>query len=186
VSSARVTAWPQPSPRALLAACTLPLVALAVWFGLIDSPPIGEGRCESCGVEAYVIAAHVAVGVWLGAVVACASAVQRRSREGIAAPGGVTARALAAAALFVIASLAWHGLFTVPAVVAIFASLAVLPAVAIWWVLAAIGWRRPAGDGAGPRRRPDLTLAMAWVSLALLLPAVYAWVWMDRVEWIVF
>jgi hypothetical protein len=35
----------------LHAAGALPLVALAVWFGWIDSPGMGEGRCASCGVE---------------------------------------------------------------------------------------------------------------------------------------
>ena len=181
-----MTAWPQPPPLALLAACSLPLVALALWFGLIDTPPFGEGRCSSCGVEAYVTAAHVAVGVWLGAVVATASAVRRRTSEGVAAPGGVTVRVLAAVALVVLGSLAWHGLFTVPAVIALFASLAVLPAAVVWWVISAIGWRRPAADGTEARRRLDLALATSWVSLVLLLPAVYAWVWLDRVEWIVF
>ena len=53
--------WPRPTVPALFAlhaAYMVPLLALAVWFGLIDRLPFGEGRCSSCGVEGYVIAAQ--------------------------------------------------------------------------------------------------------------------------------
>lgn len=82
-------------------ACAAPLVALAIWFGVIDSTPFGEARCASCGVEDYVIAAHVAAAACLTALVWFIS------------PGRVTTVALTAAALFVAASLLWHPLFAV-------------------------------------------------------------------------
>src|ERR687895_442942 len=91
--------FPSPSHRALGAfdlACAVPLVALAVWFGLIDRLPFGEGRCSSCGVEGYVIGAHVAAAAWLGAVIACAAAARRQFREGIRVPSRATVVALAA------------------------------------------------------------------------------------------
>src|SRR5437764_6129549 len=107
------------SPRSLLAlqlGCAVPLVGLAVWFGVVDRLPSGEGRCSSCGVEGYVIAAHVAAAGWLAAMVMCAAAARREAREGVRAPGRVTLIALAAVALFVAACLAWHPLFTPVAV----------------------------------------------------------------------
>jgi hypothetical protein len=176
-----VTATRQPSPRALLAACALPLVALAVWFGVIDPSPLGEGRCASCGLEGWAIAAHLAAAVWLGGVVALASALRRG-----AGPGPVTISALSAAAVFVLASLAFRPLFTPLATVALVASFVLVPAVAIWWLVVTFAWRRPPASGRELERRWDMTLASAWISLALLLPAVYAWVWADRVEWLVF
>jgi hypothetical protein len=168
-------------------ACGLPLVALAVWFGAIDRLPFGERRCASCGVEGYVIAAHIAAAAWLAAVVAGVAAVRRRLTDGIAAPGRVTVGALAAVSIFVLASLIWRGLFTVPALVTMVASVVLLPVAGIWWVLDAVRWwlRSPVSE-AGLRRRVSGTLAAAWVSLTVLLPAVFAWVWADRVSWIVF
>src|SRR5215213_5915038 len=106
---------PQPSLLALHLAMGVPLIALGVWFGAIDQLPVGEDRCASCGVEGYVIAAHVVAAVWLGAVVAATAAARRRVREGVAAPGRVTLRALAAVAAFVGASLVWHPLSSLPA-----------------------------------------------------------------------
>jgi len=133
---------PQPSLLALHLAMGVPLIALAVWFGAIDQLPVGEDRCASCGVEGYVIAAHVVAAVWLGAVVAATAAAR---------------------------------------------SLALAPAGAIWWALAAIAhWRRPAPSEASLRARATGELVAAWVSLAVLLPAIFGWVWADRVAWLVF
>ena len=152
-------------------ACAAPLVALAIWFGVIDSTPFGEGRCASCGVEDYVLAAHVAAAAWLAALVRFIS------------PGRLTTVALTAAALFVAASLLWHPLFAVPAFVAMVVSLLLFPAGAIWWVLSGVAlWRKRSAEGIELRRR----LAAAWLGLVVLLPAHFGWVWADRVEWIVF
>ena len=152
-------------------ACAAPLVALAIWFGVIDSTPLGEGRCASCGVEGYVIAAHVGAAAWLAGLVWLIS------------PRRVTTVALAAVALFVAASLLWHPLFNVPAFVAMVVSLLLFPAAAVWWVLSAVGlWRRRSAERVELRRR----LAAAWLSLVVLLPAHFGWVWADRVEWLVF
>jgi hypothetical protein len=169
--------WPSPTPRTMLAlhlATAAPLAALAVWFGAVDRLPFGEGRCSSCGVEDYVIAAHVAAAAWLGAVVAAADAARRN-----APPGRVTVGALAAVGVFVVASLLWHRLATLPAFAAMVASVFVGPAAAIWWTVRLVTWRRTFAQ-TGP------ALVAAWVGLALLLPALFAWVWADRVEWLVF
>jgi hypothetical protein len=183
-------AWPPPSGRALLAlhlGSGFPLVALAIWFGVFDRLPLGEGRCSSCGLEGYVIAAHVAAAAWLGAMVASLAAARRQVREGVRAPGRVTIGALAAVGLFVVASLAWHPLFSVPAFAAMIASIVLFPVAVIWWTLGAIAWwRRPPRTDAELRRRLRGALAAAWVSLIVLLPALLAWVWADRVEWLVF
>jgi hypothetical protein len=183
-------ASPRPSARSLLAlhlACGLPIVALAVWFSLIDRLPIGEGRCSSCGVEGHVIAAHVVAAGWLGAVVACTAAARRQVREGIGAPGRVTIGALAGVGAFVLASLLWHTLFSVPAFVAMVASIVLLPAAGIWWLVGALAWtRRPPQTDGELGRRLRSELVAAWVSLTLLLPAVFGWVWADRVDWLVF
>jgi hypothetical protein len=181
---------PRPSARSLIAlhlACGLPIVALALWFSLIDRLPFGEGRCSSCGVEGYVIAAHVVAAAWLGAVVAYATAARRQAREGTRAPGRVTTGALAFVALFVLASLFWHRLFSVPAFVATIASIVLLPAAGIWWLIGAVAWsRRPPRTDGELDRRLGGELVAAWVSLTLLLPAVFGWVWLDRVDWLVF
>jgi hypothetical protein len=181
---------PRPSDRSLLAlhlACGLPIVALAVWFSLIDRLPFGEGRCSSCGVEDRVIAAHVVAAGWLGAVVAYAAAARRQVREGAGTPGRVTIGALALVALFVLASLLWHTLFSVPAFMATIASIVLLPAAGIWWLIGAVAWsRRPPRTDGELDRRLGGELVAAWVSLTLLLPAVFGWVWLDRVDWLVF
>jgi hypothetical protein len=185
-ASARVPAWPQPSPRLLLAACAAPLVALALWFGVVDRVPFGDGRCASCGVEGYVIALHAVAAVCLSAVVGTASALRRLAREGVGAPGPVTAWGLGAGALFAVASMVWHVVFTPLALAALAVSLVLLPAAAIWWLAATVLWRRAPETRPELLRRLDLTLATAWVSLAILLPAIFTWVWLDRVEWLVF
>jgi hypothetical protein len=181
--------WPEPSRRGLAAlhvASVLPLVALAVWFGLIDRLPFGAGRCASCGVEGYVIAAHVAAAAWLAAVVACAAATRRRVAEGIAAPGPANVVALAAFGLLVVAGVVWHPLLNLPVLAAMIASIVLFPAAVVWWVVGALMLRRPPRTDAELRSRVDGALASAWVSLALLLPALFGWVWADRVDWLVF
>jgi hypothetical protein len=168
---------------ALHVAAAAPLVALAVWFGAIDRLPFGEGRCGSCGVEAYVIAAHALAAVWLGAVVAATAAARRRAgAEDAAGPGRHTLAGLVAAAGFAAASLVWHPLFSLPALAAMVVSCLLAPAGAVWWVLRTVIWlRRPPGPG-------ELTgsLTAAWLALAVLLPALFGWIWADRVEWLVF
>jgi hypothetical protein len=159
---------------ALHLATAAPLVALAVWFGAVDRLPLGGDRCSSCGVEGYVIAAHVAAAVWLGAVVAATAAARRR-----AAPGRVTIRALAAVAAFVVAALIWHPLATLPAFAAMVASLITFPFAIVWWTIRLLAWRRT-------MQHTGAALAAAWASLTLLLPALFAWVWVDRVAWLVF
>jgi hypothetical protein len=170
---------------ALHVAYAAPLVAPAAWFGLVDRLPFGEGRCASCGVEGYVIAAHVAAAAWLGAVVAVAAAARRAAREGVAALGRVTVRALAAVAAFVVAALLWHPLAAPPAFAAMLASIVTFPFAVVWWPLAALLLvRRPPTTATAAEL--DRALAAAWVSLTVLLPALFAWVWADRVEWLVF
>jgi hypothetical protein len=182
--------FPSPSHRALGAldlASAVPLVALAVWFGVIDRLPFGEGRCPSCGVEGYVIGAHVAAAAWLGAVIACAAAARRQLREGVRAPGRATVVALAAVTVFVAASLLWHDLFTLPAFATLIASVVIAPLAGVrWLVVVTAYWRRPTRTDSELRRRASGTLAAGWVSLVLLLPAIFAWVWADRVTWFVF
>jgi hypothetical protein len=179
-----------PTPRALLAlhaAWALPPVALGLWFGAVDTLPLGEGRCASCGVEGYVVAAHVVAAVWLGGVIAYAAAARRRLREGVAAPGPVTLAGLVAVAIAVAACLAWHQLLDIPAVVAMLASLLVFPAMGIAWVALPLAWRRrPARDDAELARRVERELALAWVTLVVVLPGVFGWVWAARVDWLVF
>jgi hypothetical protein len=164
-----------------------PFVALAVWFGVIDQLPFGEGRCTSCGVEGYVIAAHLGAALWLGVLVAWAAAARRQLRESIAAPGRVTLAVLGGVGAFVVLSLIWHPVFTAPAFVAMILSVGLFPAAVIWWVLGVVFLTRspPHSDGDLERRMTG-QLTAAWVSLTLLLPAVFAWVWVDRVEWLVF
>jgi hypothetical protein len=70
---------------------------------------------------------------------------------------------------------------------ALLASILLLPVSAIWWILGAIAWaRRPPRDEAEAARRLGGALVAGWVSLTLLLPGIYAWVWLSRVEWLVF
>jgi hypothetical protein len=181
--------WPAPTARTLIAlhlATGAPLVALALWFGAVDRVAPGEGRCSSCGVEGYVIAAYVVAAAWLATVVACVSAAQRRLREGVAAPGPVTVRAIVVVALLVGVAVVWHPLLGLPAAAALVVSIVLAPAAAIWWVLAAIVlWRRPPAAQALDARL-TVALRVAWLSLVVLLPAIFAWVWLDRVEWLVF
>jgi hypothetical protein len=175
-----VMRWPAPTARTmrlLHAASAAPLVALAGWFGLVDSPATGAGRCAGCGVEGWVTGAHVAAAAWLALVIAATAAARRGS-----SPGPITTRALAAVALFVAAALAWHPLMTVPAVAAMAASVLLLPLAALWWLARAVAWLR------GTPRASQLgsSLVAAWFGLVVLLPAIYGWVWADRVDWLVF
>jgi hypothetical protein len=167
---------------ALHVAAGVPLIAIAFWFGVIDPTPFGEGRCASCGVEGFVIAAHVVAALWLGAVIALTAAARRRAREGEPGPGPRTRAGLAAVALFAAASLIWHPLFSVPAFAAMVVSILLGPVAALWWVLRIVAWlRRPPEP-----RQLTASLTAAWVALAVLLPALFAWIWADRVEWLVF
>jgi hypothetical protein len=181
--------WPPPTARTLIAlhiATGAPLVALAVWFGAVDRVPPGAGRCSSCGVEGYVIAVHLVAAAWLAAVIASVSAARRRLRTGIAAPGPATVRAIVAVALILGVAVVWHPLLGVPAAAALVLSIVVAPTSAIWWVLAAVVlWRSPPAAQALDARLKVASTA-SWVSLVVLLPAVFAWVWLDRVEWLVF
>lgn len=146
----------------------LVLGSLAVWFGLVESPGIGEGRCYGCGVEGYVVATHLVAAAAIGLVIARA------------APGRPTLAALAGAAgLAAIAAVA-SGVAGVIGLVALLASLAVAPALAAWWLWAGL---RRAGRRPIPRAH---ALAAAWLSLVVLVPAAFAWTWLDRVEWLVF
>jgi hypothetical protein len=55
------------------------------------------------------------------------------------------------------------------------------PAATIWWLVGAlVWWRRPPRTEAELRRHVAWALAAAWISLTLLLPAVFGWVWADR------
>lgn len=163
---------------ALHLATGLPLLALALWFGVIDRVPAGEGRCPSCGVEPYIIAAHVVAALWLGATIAAIDAARRRS----VGPGRRTRIALAGAAILIAVALVWHPLFNVPALAAMVVSIVLAPAAAVWWLLRTVAWaRRPAV--------PDelrASLVAAWIALGVLLPGLFGWVWTDRVDWLVF
>jgi glucan phosphoethanolaminetransferase (alkaline phosphatase superfamily) len=179
----------EPVRRLLLLrlACAAPLLALAAWFGLADPSGFGEGRCSSCGVEGYVIAAHLVAAVWLAGVVAYASALRRREREGVFEPGPTTVKALAAAGAYAAACLLWHPLLTPLATAALVASFVLFPAFALWWIVEpARLWHKPPQTAAETDRRLTFALVEAWVALVVLLPAVFAWVWTDRVDWIVF
>jgi hypothetical protein len=182
--------WLRPEPPVvvgLLAACAAPLVVLVVWFGVVDQTGIGEeGRCSSCGVEGYVIAAHVAAAGCLALVVAALSAV-RRVAAGSAGPGAATVYALVLVGVFIAVSLAWHKAFAVPATVALLASLVLYPVAVVWWAAAVLGWlRRPPTGPDEVRRSLTSALWLGWTSLLVLLPGTFAWVWLDRVEWLVF
>lgn len=172
--------------RSLLAlhvACAFPLVALWVWFGSIDRLPFGEGRCASCGVEGYVVAAHVVAALWLGVVAVRADVARREIREGISVPGRRMIAALCAVGVFVTASVIWHPLFDWPALI----TMITVPAAGIWWFVSASAWfRQPAATDEELNDRLRKERLAAWVSLTLLLPATYAWIWSDRVAWLVF
>ena len=170
----------------LLGACAAPLVTLAVWFGLVDPSGIGEGRCSSCGVEGYVIAAHVAAAGWLALVVAAVSTV-RRVAAGATGPGTATVWALALVGVFIAVSLLWHRAFAVPATVAAVASLVLYPVAAVWWAAAVLRWwRRPSTQPDEVHRSLTGPLWLTWICLLVLLPATFGWVWLDRVDWLVF
>lgn len=62
-----------------------------------------------------------------------------------------------------------------------------VPVSVIWWTLAGVAWwRRAPADGAELQQRYGRALVAVWVSLIELLPAHFAWVWADRVQWLVF
>jgi hypothetical protein len=175
--------------RALLAlhlAPAVPLVALAVWYGLVDPTPLGGGRCASCGVGPSVIAVHLVAAVWLGVVVAAASAVRRAvNGGGVLAPGSRTITGLALCAVLVAASLVWFPLSTIPVMAAMLASFVAVPAAIVYWLFAAItSTLRPPQDRL-PRRLTQ-ALTAAWLCLLILLPAEFGWIYSDRVQWSAF
>jgi hypothetical protein len=89
-------------------------------------------------------------------------------------------------ALFVLASLAEHNLFSLPAFAAMLLSVVVAPLALIWLPLRMVRWwRRPPSDDAAPRAARADVLA-AWLALIVLLPGLFAWVWLDRVAWLTF
>jgi len=47
-------------------------------------------------------------------------------------------------------------------------------------------WRRPPTGPDEVRRSLTSALWLSWTSLLVLLPATFAWVWLDRVDWLVF
>ena len=153
----------------------LALGALAVWFGVLDTSAFGEGRCPSCGVEGYVVAAHAAVAVLLAAAIALGVRLRGRRGRGtliLAVLAGIGAGA----------AIAWDAVFSVYALVALLGSLAVAPLVLVWWAVSspAILRRAPA------THELDGALTRAWLALLVLLPGLFAAVWLDRVEWFVF
>jgi hypothetical protein len=158
-----------------------------VWFGLIDTLGIGESRCSSCGVEGYVIAAHAVAALWLGAVVAWLSALRRRLDGEAAVPGRRTLAGLAVAALLLVVALLWHEASEFPLIGAVALSLLGLPVAAVWWLIGTVAlWRRSAVPEAEQRRRVTGELVAAWLALTVLLPGIYGWVWLSRVQWLVF
>lgn len=85
------------------------------------------------------------------------------------------------------ASVIWHALFDWPALIAMIASVVTVPAAGIWWLVTAVAWvRQPAATDDELSDRLRRELIAAWASLTLLLPATYAWIWSDRVAWLVF
>lgn len=99
----------------------------------------------------------------------------------------VGASRCAGVAAFVGASLIWHPVFTPVAFAAMLVSLVLLPAGAMCWLLTGIRlWRHPPRTSRALHRSWNRALAAAWIGLALLLPALFGWIWTDRVEWLVF
>ena len=162
----------------LHAASVAPLVVLAVWFGGVDTRGVGELRCGGCGVEGYVTAAHLVAAAMLAAVAALGSALRERAAGRPARPDGRTLCVLGMAGALTAGVLAWPepvGLYLVgAAIVAPFVALGT----AVWWVLAL----RPFSDRAVALAG---VIARTWVGLFVLLPGLYAWVWLSRVSWLV-
>ncbi len=100
----------------------MPLVALSVWFGTVDTTAFGEGRCS-------------------------------RARSGRG-----TIVVLAVVAAYLLASLVWDELFT------------------------------PYGRRDRQVEPQELhgALVRAWLSLLVVLPGLYGWIWNERVDWLVF
>ena len=161
---------------ALHVAPVVPLVALAAWFGLVDTTGIGEGRCPSCGVEGAVIAVHVVAAVLLAGVVVACDLV--RAPEGEL--GRLTRIVLPVAAVFLLVSLAWHRAFDLFGLAMLVASPLTALAVAVWWLVVLVELLRTRTTAAGG------LLARAWICLLVLLPGLFAWVWADRVDWFTF
>ena len=163
----------------LHAASVAPLVVLAVWFGAVDTLDVGEMRCQSCGVEGYVMAAHLAAAAVLAAVAALGSALREGAAGRPARPATPTLRVLVLAAALAAGLLVWPepvGVYVLAmAIAAPFAALAT----AVWWVVALPPFTDRSLAVGG-------VLARTWMSLFVLLPGLYAWVWLSRVSWLVF
>ena len=175
--------------RAVFALHLAPLAVLgllALWFGQVDHRVVGErGRCGSCGVEGYVLALHAVAALALGAVVLACSRMREAHAGRGARPGRRTAICLGAAGAYLLASLVHHELFDLYGFVMLVVSPVAALAALVWWAVDLLRLRRaaPAAD------RPELLtsmLARAWLSLIVLLPGLFAWVWADRVQWFVF
>jgi hypothetical protein len=62
----------------------------------------------------------------------------------------------------------------------------VAPLALIWWPLRMVRWWRRPPAGAAEARAVRGALVAAWLALVVLLPGLFAWVWLDRVEWLTF
>ena len=116
-------------------------------------------------------AAHVAVGLLLGAVIAAGSPRGRR-----------TNLALALVALGVVVGMLWSAAFSVYALVALLGSLGVAPLVLVWSAVSTPAILR----GVPQAHEVHGALTRAWLALLVLLPGLFAAVWLDRVDWFVF
>ena len=57
----------------------------------------------------------------------------------------------------------------------------------VWWAFAVLRWwRRPPTQPDALRGGVTNTLLLSWICLLVLLPATFGWVWLDRVDWLVF
>ena len=114
---------------------------------------------------------------------ALGAALRERTAGREAGPGRATLLVLALAGAYLAASLVHHPLFDVLGRPAVFASLLAGPATAAWWLVVSVMLaRRPRHRPAGEKEIRG-ALVRAWVSLLVLLPGLYGWVWVSRVDW---
>jgi hypothetical protein len=89
--------------------------------------------------------------------------------------------------VFIGVSLGWDAAFAVLATLALVASFVLYPVAVVWWGVDMLRWwRRPPTSPDEVRRSLTSALRLSWTSLLVLLPATFAWVWLDRVDWFVF